>query len=136
MNDTHNAAAIVERPNEEEEVNRAHRDIFEKIKTNDLDFLRYACYRSAEVGNVDNLKTLHEMGCYWDENVCLIASKMGNIDCLMYAVENGCPWKIEECLNATLIKKQGKIPGPGEYPSSTMYEIKHMRCYRYITSKK
>ena len=59
-----------------------------------------ACSMTADQGDLDVLKWLHENGCPWDADTCSRAVRGCHIDVLKYLHENGCPWDRVACLRA------------------------------------
>jgi hypothetical protein len=43
-------------------------------------------------GRIDMLKTLHALGCPWDEDCCTFATENGDFGLLKWLVREGCPW--------------------------------------------
>ena len=36
-------------------------------------------------------------GCYWNEDVCIVAAQQGHLEVLKYAHENSCDWNEMTC---------------------------------------
>jgi len=56
---------------------------------------------AAEIGNVEILQYLRDIGYSWNANACGSAAKNGHMDVLKYLHENGCPWDSTTCSDCT-----------------------------------
>ena len=54
---------------------------------------KYYCFLKSVLYN----EILTMNGCYWNEDVCIVAAQEGHLEVLKYAHENGCDWNEMTC---------------------------------------
>ncbi len=63
-----------------------------KMHENGYPLDKWVCALAAQYGNLECLRYAHSQGCEWYEYTTYNAAKKGHLDCLRYAFENGCQW--------------------------------------------